>query len=305
MNPAVIGSAQPSRRLSAAVRMRDGRGRWSWAWVVHCRGRGSWSVYTTRRPARGGGPHKPRRLQRGLILDSHQPAVPDRPARRLRRDPGLQRGRQRPAARAGNPRGAGGPLRLRDDLRRRRQHGRRPPRRCSRREAQGMPEIRLMRHVDPLRPERRGGDRRARRARAVDRDARRRRTERSGRHSRTLLDAHDAAASPQLRLVMGNRTTRRDTWLRRLSSRVANGVRGWPAQGRHARHRLRHQGVRPRGVHGHAALQEHAPLHAGAVPARGLRGGLACRSTTASAPGARRSTDCTTGCGSASSTCSA
>ena len=26
---------------------------------------------------------------------------------------------------------------------------------------------------------------------------------------------------------MGNRTTRRDTWLRRLSSRVANGVRGW------------------------------------------------------------------------------
>jgi len=29
-----------------------------------------------------------------------------------------------------------------------------------------------------------------------------------------------------LRLVMGNRTTRRDTWLRRLSSRVANGVRG-------------------------------------------------------------------------------
>jgi dolichol-phosphate mannosyltransferase len=33
--------------------------------------------------------------------------------------------------------------------------------------------------------------------------------------------------SPRLKLVMGNRTTRRDTWLRRLSSRVANGVRGW------------------------------------------------------------------------------
>jgi dolichol-phosphate mannosyltransferase len=32
--------------------------------------------------------------------------------------------------------------------------------------------------------------------------------------------------SDRLRLVMGNRTTRRDTWLRRLSSRVANGVRG-------------------------------------------------------------------------------
>jgi len=28
-----------------------------------------------------------------------------------------------------------------------------------------------------------------------------------------------------LKLVMGNRTTRRDTWLRRLSSRVANGIR--------------------------------------------------------------------------------
>ncbi len=42
-----------------------------------------------------------------------------------------------------------------------------------------------------------------------------------------LLDAAIGAASPRLRLVMGNRTTRRDTWLRRLSSRVANGVRGW------------------------------------------------------------------------------
>jgi len=41
-----------------------------------------------------------------------------------------------------------------------------------------------------------------------------------------LLDAVSASTSPRLRLVMGNRTTRRDTWLRRLSSRVANGVRG-------------------------------------------------------------------------------
>jgi dolichol-phosphate mannosyltransferase len=38
----------------------------------------------------------------------------------------------------------------------------------------------------------------------------------------TLRDA----ASDRLRLVMGNRTSRRDTWLRRVSSRVANGVRG-------------------------------------------------------------------------------
>jgi dolichol-phosphate mannosyltransferase len=41
-----------------------------------------------------------------------------------------------------------------------------------------------------------------------------------------LLAAALGSGSTRLRLVMGNRTTRRDTWLRRLSSRVANGVRG-------------------------------------------------------------------------------
>lgn len=41
-----------------------------------------------------------------------------------------------------------------------------------------------------------------------------------------LLDTAFHRKSARLRLVMGNRTTRRDTWLRRLSSRVANGVRG-------------------------------------------------------------------------------
>jgi dolichol-phosphate mannosyltransferase len=43
-----------------------------------------------------------------------------------------------------------------------------------------------------------------------------------------MLDALHAAAAadPPVHLVMGNRVTRRDTWLRRLSSRVANGVRG-------------------------------------------------------------------------------
>jgi dolichol-phosphate mannosyltransferase len=35
-----------------------------------------------------------------------------------------------------------------------------------------------------------------------------------------------SGAAPSLKLVMGNRTTRKDTWLRRFSSRVANGVRG-------------------------------------------------------------------------------
>jgi dolichol-phosphate mannosyltransferase len=41
-----------------------------------------------------------------------------------------------------------------------------------------------------------------------------------------LLETIRRATSTRLRLVMGNRTTRRDTWLRRLSSRIANGVRG-------------------------------------------------------------------------------
>ena len=40
-----------------------------------------------------------------------------------------------------------------------------------------------------------------------------------------LLAALTDPAAPRRKLVMGNRTTRRDTWLRRLSSRVANGVR--------------------------------------------------------------------------------
>ena len=35
-----------------------------------------------------------------------------------------------------------------------------------------------------------------------------------------------AAGDDSLKLVMGNRTTRKDTWLRRISSRVANRVRG-------------------------------------------------------------------------------
>jgi dolichol-phosphate mannosyltransferase len=44
-----------------------------------------------------------------------------------------------------------------------------------------------------------------------------------------MIDALAAArgSGEDVRLVMGNRVTRRDTWLRRLSSRVANGVRGW------------------------------------------------------------------------------
>jgi len=41
-----------------------------------------------------------------------------------------------------------------------------------------------------------------------------------------LLAAAENSGLPTLKLVMGNRTTRRDTWLRRTSSRIANGVRG-------------------------------------------------------------------------------
>ncbi len=40
-----------------------------------------------------------------------------------------------------------------------------------------------------------------------------------------LLAARDDPANGAVRLFMGNRVTRRDSWLRRLSSRVANGVR--------------------------------------------------------------------------------
>jgi dolichol-phosphate mannosyltransferase len=40
-----------------------------------------------------------------------------------------------------------------------------------------------------------------------------------------LVEARNSGRD-RLRLIMGNRKTRRDTWLRRLSSRIANGVRG-------------------------------------------------------------------------------
>jgi dolichol-phosphate mannosyltransferase len=41
-----------------------------------------------------------------------------------------------------------------------------------------------------------------------------------------LLDFLTTAGGQGLKLVMGNRSVRHDDWLRRLSSRVANGVRG-------------------------------------------------------------------------------
>ncbi len=41
-----------------------------------------------------------------------------------------------------------------------------------------------------------------------------------------FLEARSDPANAGVQLIMGNRVTRRDTWLRRLSSRIANGVRG-------------------------------------------------------------------------------
>jgi dolichol-phosphate mannosyltransferase len=92
--------------------------------------------------------------------------------------------------------------------------------------AQGMPEVRLLRHVQ------RSGqsaavatgvrEARARWIATLDGDG-----QNDPGDIPKLLLALQKPASPRLRLVMGNRTTRRDTWLRRLSSRVANGVRGW------------------------------------------------------------------------------
>ena len=90
--------------------------------------------------------------------------------------------------------------------------------------AQGMPEIRLLSHVQ-----------RSGQSAAVATGVRHAR----GRWIATLdgdgqndpadfprlLEALTHPASAKLKLVMGNRTTRRDTWLRRVSPRVANGVR--------------------------------------------------------------------------------
>lgn len=90
--------------------------------------------------------------------------------------------------------------------------------------AQGMPEIRLLRHVQ------RSGQSaavatgvryaRGRWIATLDGDG-----QNDPADFPKLLDALLDPAAPRRKLVMGNRTTRRDTWLRRVSSRVANGVR--------------------------------------------------------------------------------
>ena len=90
---------------------------------------------------------------------------------------------------------------------------------------QGMPEIRLLRHT------RRSGQSSAvatgvRHAQAssiatLDGDG-----QNDPADIPNLIGALKNSQGAKLKLVMGNRTTRRDNWLRRLSSRVANGVRG-------------------------------------------------------------------------------
>ncbi len=90
---------------------------------------------------------------------------------------------------------------------------------------EGMPEIRLIRH-----------DRRSGQSAAVATGVRAARAQwiatldGDGQNDPAdiprLLEALRESGNGNLRLVMGNRKTRRDTWLRRLSSRVANGVRG-------------------------------------------------------------------------------
>jgi dolichol-phosphate mannosyltransferase len=91
----------------------------------------------------------------------------------------------------------------------------------------GIPEIRLLRH-----------DRRSGQSTAVLSGVRAARAEwvatldGDGQNDPADIPALIAAAeaarksgNEDLKLVMGNRKTRRDTWLRRVSSRVANGVR--------------------------------------------------------------------------------
>ena len=82
------------------------------------------------------------------------------------------------------------------------------------------------------------------------------------------------------------------------------GAQRDPAR-RHARHRLRPQGVPPRSVPGAAVFRRAASLHAGAGAARGLRDRLCGRDRPAAPRTACRTTACGTGCGSASSICSA
>ncbi len=95
-----------------------------------------------------------------------------------------------------------------------------------------------------------------------------------------VIQAPDCPA--ELKLIAGWRKTRRDTWLKRLSSKIANAVRSTSAQGQHAGYRLWPEAVSARDVSGSAVLRSHAPLLAGAGAARGRAGAFGRGAASAS-----------------------
>jgi glycosyltransferase involved in cell wall biosynthesis len=87
-----------------------------------------------------------------------------------------------------------------------------------------------------------------------------------------LLEARDSRATPKLWMVAGVRRKRRDSTLKRLSSRIANGHPAPGAARRDHRYRLRPQAVPARRLLDPAVLRPHAPFPAGPDPARWRRG---------------------------------
>ena len=86
-----------------------------------------------------------------------------------------------------------------------------------------------------------------------------------------LLARRDQAGADPPAMIAGQRVKRRDTWLKRASSRIANAVRGRILDRSHAGHRMRPEGLQARGLPQSPPLRPHAPFPAGAVPAAGER----------------------------------
>ena len=82
-----------------------------------------------------------------------------------------------------------------------------------------------------------------------------------------LVEALEAAG-PKIGIAAGQRLKRKDTKLKQLASRFANGLRQSILQGQHARFRLRPQGRPRRHLPPAALFRRLAPLHAGAGAAR-------------------------------------
>ena len=75
----------------------------------------------------------------------------------------------------------------------------------------------------------------------------------------------------KLDMVTGVRKNRNDTWVRRISSRIANRVRGALFAGSHQRHRMHVEGRAARSGAAVAGLDRHAPVHARADLLSGYR----------------------------------